>query len=180
MGFFSNLFGRKNTAKKDGQRLYQYVLKQSRNPDFFGDNRVPDTYEGRIDLLTLNVAPVLKALNELGDNGKRLAQSLFDALKDDFEIALREEGITDSGVAKRIKPMIRVFYARVKIYTEALSADERQAALIEGYKAFFPEEGRYKFWPALSDYTLELDLLLSGKTLGEIALTDFDFPELAH
>ncbi len=180
MGFFSKLFRQKNTVKDDGEKLYLYLLEQARNPIFYGNTAVPDSYEGRIDLLTLHIAPVLKRLNSFGETGSHLGQALFDAMKDDFEIALREEGLTDSGVAKRIKPMIRLFYSRVKLYSEALSAEERQGSLIKAMKGFFPDESRDEFWPALSDYTLEFDLLLSGKTLGELAQTDFEFPEISQ
>jgi len=97
---------------------YAPVMTQSRLAAFYGEGRFPDNYDGRIDVLTLNLCLIMKRLREFGRNGDILSQAIFDTLRDDFEIALREEGLSDKGVAKRIKPMIRLFYDRLKSYDD--------------------------------------------------------------
>ena len=120
MGILSQIFGKPDALQIDAQRLYRSLMQQSRRAIFYGKGRIVDNYDGRIDVLTLHMACVLKALYASGPQGARLAQALFDEMKDDFEVALRELGIADTGVAKRMKPMISYFYARVKIYDAAL------------------------------------------------------------
>jgi len=117
--------------------IYTALMAQSRNPDFYGESRFADDYDGRIDVLTLHIAAVLSNLNRFGQNGQRLGQALFDEMKDDFEVALREEALSDASVKKRIQPMISLFYDRVKT---------------------------------------SFQNNLSGLTLGEIAMTSFEFP----
>jgi len=110
MGLLSKLLGRNRADMKDAARIYAPVMTQSRLAAFYGEGRFPDNYDGRIDVLTLN------------RNGDILSQAIFDTLRDDFEIALREEGLSDKGVAKRIKPMIRLFYDRLKSYDAVIEA----------------------------------------------------------
>jgi len=126
---------------------------------------------------------VLKALHGHGEQGERLAQALFDEMKDDFEVALREEGISDTGVAKRIKPMISHFYARVKTYTEALHDNAQQTQSNDVLSMAFdslaglednPLDGAFK--TQIIRYTQSLADALGAKSLGQIALCEFDYP----
>jgi len=123
------LFGRGDAATTDARRIYTQLMAQSRRAQFFGQERFADSYDGRIDVLTLHIAAILSNLNRFGQNGERLGQALFDEMKDDFEIALREEALSDASVKKRIQPMISLFYDRVKKYAEALHEEDQRAAL---------------------------------------------------
>ena len=87
---------------------------------FYGYEKANDNYDGRIDILTLHISIVLKSLRRYDVNGKLLSQALFDVMRDDFEIAMREEGLSDTGIKRRIKPMMQLFYTRVKLYVGAL------------------------------------------------------------
>ncbi|WP_418152922.1 ubiquinol-cytochrome C chaperone family protein [Litorimonas sp. RW-G-Af-16] len=178
MGLFAKLFGGKTSVNKDAERLYNALMKQSRLPQFYGKDQVPDNFDGRIDVLTFHIAPVLKALNGHGENGHLLGQALFDQMKDDFEIALREEGISDTGVKKRIKPMISLFYARVKVYTEALLGDTPKSVLTTSLQGFHPDQMSETFAERYADYMIQFSTALERKSLGEIALVDFTFPDL--
>ncbi len=187
MRFLAKFFGAGDAAKQDAQRIYQSLMAQSRRVEFYGEGRVTDNYDGRIDILTLHMSCILKALNAFGAQGERLAQALFDEMKDDFEVALREEGISDTGVAKRIKPMISHFYARVKIYTEAIhdiSDHERSnAALSSAFDSLAGLEDNPlndAFKQRLIGYTQSFSKRLGEKTLGQIALRDFDYPKFQN
>lgn len=179
MNFLNKILGRDSALERDARRIYASVMAQSRRPEFYGKNAIADNYDGRIDVLTLHIAAILKALNSHGEQGEKLGQALFDEMKDDFEIALREEGISDTGVKKRIKPMISLFYARVKSYTKALIHEAPQGELIKAFEAANPDSAN-SFLISLSDYLLEFNLILEGKSLGEIAMTAFDYPPLSQ
>ena len=124
MGLFSKLFGRNRADMKDAALIYQKSMSQSRQPMFYAAGLFMDNYDGRIDCLTFHLTIIMKRLREFGENGTILSQSIFDTLRDDFEVALREEGLSDKGVAKRIKPMVQLFYDRLKAYDAALEEGE--------------------------------------------------------
>ena len=186
MGFLSRIFRRDDAAVTDARRIYSKLMAQSRVPDFYGKGRFADNYDGRIDLLTLHIAAILSNLNNFGVNGERLGQALFDEMKDDFEIALREEALSDASVKKRIQPMISLFYDRVKAYAEALHAADQKSALDKifsespGFDVESPdsEPPNEIFHGKMSHYLVSFNDSLSKLTLGQIALTEFDFPAL--
>lgn len=191
MGFLSKLLGREDTARKDANRIYSAMMVQARQPEFYGENKVPDNYDGRIDLLTLHLGIVIRALNTHGEQGKRLAQAMYEVMRDDWDVALREEGMSDTGVMKRIKPMIRLFYTRIKAYTEGVDAGSIEDALHMGIMApLIPEPkdadedpvllaniAHKAYVKPLSDYAVVFAGNLEGKSLGDIALMQFDLPK---
>ena len=184
MGVFSGLFGRQDTAKRDARRVYNLVMKQSRQPVFFGQARFPDNYDGRIDVLTLHMGIVFEALRRHGEQGNRLAQALFDEMKDDFEIALREEGISDTGVAKRIKPMIQLFYTRVKAFTESFESGQFETVAGALYQSNSNEDDNgsgfsSEFTADLTRYVQDSRASLEGETLGSLVQARLNFASTA-
>ena len=186
MGFLSRIFRRDDAAITDARRIYGKLMSQSRDPSFYGESRFADNYDGRIDVLTLHIAAILSNLNNFGVNGERLGQALFDEMKDDFEIALREEALSDASVKKRIQPMISLFYDRVKAYAEALHAADKKSALDNIFSEspgfdvenLDSEQANAIFRKKMAGYLGDFNESLSKLTLGQIALTEFDFPAL--
>lgn len=172
-GFFSRIFSKSDPAIADATRIYNHLMLQSRQPEFYAADRVPDNYDGRIDLLTLHIAPVMHRLQSLGEQGGYLSQALYDVMRDDFEVALREEGLSDTGVKKRIKPIMNLFFTQVKAYVQAL---EKRESLTTKFLPSLVAEPESDFSKALSDYALKFADTLSHKALGEIAHTDYEFP----
>lgn len=112
-----------NDAAADAAALYAAVMTQSRRPVFFTRLGVPDTVDGRFDLLTLHAALVMRRLRADGGPGHVFAQALFDRMFRDMERAVREMGVGDLGVSKHMKRMIKAFYGRAQAYEAALDAD---------------------------------------------------------
>ena len=174
MGLLSKLFGGNRADMSDAARIYAHVMKQSRRPEFFGDGRFADDYDGRIDLLALNLSLIMKRARDSGENGKILSQAIFDTLRDDFEVALREEGLSDKGVAKRIKPMVKLFFDRMKSYDEAVDAGALRQKLAEN----LGQEPDSPFAAQISSYALSFFDGLKPLALGDIARAKFSFPKL--
>jgi cytochrome b pre-mRNA-processing protein 3 len=175
MGLFSKLFGGNLASQKDAARIYGAVMKQSRRTEFFGPQRFADNYDGRIDVLTLNLSLIMKRLRDFGENGHLLSQAVYDIMRDDFEISLREEGLSDTGVAKRIKPMIRLFYDRLKAYDAAIGEGQLFSVLSEKMDA----DSDSDFIRLVSLYADDFYKSLKTVTLGDIAQAKFTFPALA-
>jgi cytochrome b pre-mRNA-processing protein 3 len=106
-------------AKSAGRDLYAAAVRQSRNAALYEVLGVPDTTEGRFELLTLHVILLIEAL---GAMARASAQALFDVYVSDLDGALREMGVGDLTVGKRMRALGRAFYGRAAAYREALSA----------------------------------------------------------
>ncbi len=103
------------------------IVTQAREPLFYRDLGVPDTVNGRFDLLVLHLWMVLRRLRPAPD-GVGLSQALFDRFCDDMDANLREMGVGDLTVPKRMQAFGEAFYGRVAAYDVALAAGEEPLA----------------------------------------------------
>lgn len=88
---------------------------------------VPDTPEGRFELLALHAALIIRRLRAAGPAGQALGQELFDLMFVDVDLNLRELGVGDLSVGKYVKRLARNFYARLAALDAALASGERDA-----------------------------------------------------
>ena len=110
------------------EAIYGMIVTQAREPLFYRDLGVPDTVNGRFDLLLLHLWLVLRRIRPI-DGGAELAQALFDGFCDDMDANLREMGVGDLTVPKRMQAFGEAFYGRMAAYDIALS--EGEAALAQ-------------------------------------------------
>jgi cytochrome b pre-mRNA-processing protein 3 len=125
------IFGlfRKNPLDDRVAGLHRAVVAQSRLPAFFlPPYGVADTFEGRFEILTLNAGLVLRRLSLLPEPGPELAQLLSNAIFTGFDDALREIGVSDVGVPKKMKKLARAFMGRGAAYREAIATSEAALA----------------------------------------------------
>lgn len=104
--------------------LYVALVEQARQPAFYRDWQVPDSLDGRFEMIALHGFLVLRRLKPEGEAGKLLGQTLFDTIFADLDNQLREMGVGDLGVGKRIKVMAKAFYGRIAAYDSALAASD--------------------------------------------------------
>lgn len=124
------LFTRPDVGKVAGE-LYRKAVVQARDPAFYAAMGVPDTIDGRFDMIALHVYLVLRCLKARSGAQAEVAQALFDAMFADMDRALREMGSGDLGVGRRVKAMARAFYGRLAAYDDALGgAEDALAAAI--------------------------------------------------
>lgn len=112
--------------------LYGALVGQARSPVFYRDMGVPDTAGGRFEMVALHVFLALRRLRAGGETGKELGQQLFDVLFDDMDQTLREMGVGDLSMGKKIKALASSFYGRMQAYDEGLDdtdGDKLAAAL---------------------------------------------------
>ena len=128
---FRGLFSPK-PEKRTAQALHRKVVEAARQPALYGEAGVPDTIEGRFELVVLHAALVVLVLQKTEDPSARiLSQALFDTMFDDFDAAMRELGVGDSAVGKKIRFMAEGFYGRSKALGEALAAEDDSQSLID-------------------------------------------------
>jgi len=102
------------------ERLYAEMVEEARSRRFYGELGVPDTPEGRFEMIALQVALLLRRLRAEGAAGSALGQALFDLMFADMDAALRELGVGDLGVGRQVKRLAGQFYARLAALDRAL------------------------------------------------------------
>jgi cytochrome b pre-mRNA-processing protein 3 len=115
-GLFQN---RERTASVG--RIYGDILTQARHPAFFTDHGVADTVEGRYDMMVLHVFLVLQRLFQEDADVRQLAQEVCDRFFTEMDRALREMGVGDLGVPKKMKKIAQLYAGCARAYSEALA-----------------------------------------------------------
>lgn len=117
------LFGR-DALQDEARRLHMAATARGRSPAFYIDYGVPDTLDGRFEMIALHGHLIMRRLRaetgEAKEAATSLAQALFDVMFDDMDRALREMGVGDLGVGRRVKTMARAFYGRAVAYDHGL------------------------------------------------------------
>jgi cytochrome b pre-mRNA-processing protein 3 len=130
------------------RQLYVDAVHQARRPEFYLHCDVPDTADGRFDMIVLHVVLVMRRLKRDRDQSAETAQALFDLMFADLDQNLREMGVGDIGIGKRVKAMAKSFFGRLAAYDFALSAEDDIAlcaALRRNlYRKCSPDDGDVK------------------------------------
>lgn len=115
----SAIFGRRQEAVR-AAGLYTTIVAQARHTGFYENLGVPDTLDGRFEMIVMHTVMVLRRLKGTGSEGKALSQALFDQMFADMDRSLRELGAGDLGVGRRVKRMAKAFYGRAEVYEKGL------------------------------------------------------------
>jgi len=129
MALFSGIFAgpQQRRIERAGFELYAKTVAAARTPHYFAVLGVPDTLDGRFDLVGLFVALLIHRLRRDQFPGPALAQALFDAMFSDMDLNLREMGVGDMSVGKRVKAMWEGFHGRAAAYEDCLAAGDEAA-----------------------------------------------------
>jgi cytochrome b pre-mRNA-processing protein 3 len=120
---------RRNPLREAAARAYSSVVEHARRPVFFIDFGVPDTIDGRFELICLHAFLYLRRLKSEGDPGASLGQFFFDLMFVDFDRSLREMGTGDLSVGREVQQMAQAFYGRIHAYERGLEDGDPHAAL---------------------------------------------------
>lgn len=119
-----HLFKTKNPYEQKANDVYGKALSHVRQSSFYEEYEVPDTLDGRFDLLILHAFLVVNRMNAEDEQGHDFNQELFDAMFADIDQTLREIGIGDTGIPKHMRRMMRGFNGRMHTYAEALDSEK--------------------------------------------------------
>lgn len=171
-------FGRK---RDDGpaHRLYVILADQSRKPEFYLQCGAPDTLDGRFDMLALHLFLVLRRLSgpQASEAGKELSQQLFDVMFGDMDQNLREMGVGDLSVGKKIRSMSEAFYGRAAAYEKGLQSRD-DAVLIAAlqrnlFRGISPAAGKLQ---CLASYVRAAADALAGQREDGLLRGELSFP----
>lgn len=149
--------------------IYGGLVAQSRASTFYTDYGVPDTVDGRFDMICLHAFLVIRRLQAEGGEAPALAQKLFDTMFKDMDRSLREMGVGDLSVGKHVKRMAKAYYGRAAAYEHGMVSGREalEAALRRNlYRLAEPTDAQVR---AMADYTLDQDARLKHCTFAELA-----------
>jgi cytochrome b pre-mRNA-processing protein 3 len=171
---------RRNRQPQTISTLYGMIVAQARLPVFYRDFQVPDTVNGRFDMIVLHLALVLRRLSEGQPVYPEAAQQLFDRFCSDMDGNLREMGIADLKVPKEMRQIGEAFYGRARAYDTALQQPgDGSLAEVLIRNVFDGEQDGAAKAMRLVGYIRAVDRLLAGQTPAALAAGEVAFPDPA-
>ncbi|HXI87937.1 MAG TPA: ubiquinol-cytochrome C chaperone family protein [Parvularculaceae bacterium] len=165
---------RKDPLNDAADALFAAVAAQARAPSFYLLLGVEDSVDGRFEMLALHVYLLLRRLkSEAGARG--LAQLVFDSFFGNLDSALREMGVGDLSVGRKIRGLAENFYGRVSAYEKGLSAESNDELVAALSRNVF-EATAAPTAPALAVYVREVDAFLAAQPAGRLIAGVVAFP----
>lgn len=173
------LFKKRDDARrKTIERLYGAIVAQARTPAFYLDFGVPDTVEGRFDLLVLHMHLANARLVEAGEAGIALGQEVLDHFFEDMDGSLREIGIGDLTVPKKMRTLAEAYLGRSASYGAAIKTRDA-VALAQGIARNILGRSDANA-NALAAYALQVADNLSAQATESLLSGEIVFPEVTR
>ncbi|MFD0987328.1 ubiquinol-cytochrome C chaperone family protein [Methyloligella solikamskensis] len=178
-----NWLRRHSPNRVNAEKLYDAIVAQARLPVFYSEFGVPDTLEGRLSMLTVHIFAVLRRLQAESGEGQakaqEMAQELVDLFSADMDTVLREMGVSDLKVPKRVRDICAKTHGVINALEEAYGAekDSFRKALAELLP--MPEEQAEAASGALSDYLHKVTVGLAEQHFTDLRDGNVQFPEVS-
>jgi cytochrome b pre-mRNA-processing protein 3 len=161
----------------DAARLaYGRVVAQARQPVFFADYGVPDTLDGRFEVICLHAFFYLHRLKAERPRSARLAQAFFDTMFADLDRAMREMGTGDLSVGKHVKRMAQGFYGRIRAYQEGIEGGDSVLDAALERNLYGTVRASAAGIGAMAEYARRAVALLARQPAAELLCGDVRFP----
>lgn len=171
---FLSLGRRPNREVTDA--LYGEIVASARQPAFYATLNVPDTPIGRFEMLSLHMFLFLERVRGGGEAVSAVAQDLADEFFKDVEHSLRELGIGDMGVPKRMKKLAKMFYGRAEAYRQAIVDGDRVALAAALSRNVWPGEPERPEALALADHARGALAALASQSEADFLRGEIRFP----
>ena len=174
---FKRIFGSGGAANwKTTDALYEQIVAAARRPLLYAEWNVPDTPLGRFEMIALHMFLVLHRMRGETGDAHDVAQNLTDTFFADVEHSIRELGIGDLGVPKRMKKLARMFYGRAVAYGEAIDRDDRAALAAALARNVRPGDALWPQAAELAGYALAAHRGLAAQPLSGLMSGRIEFP----
>ncbi|MBO6638235.1 MAG: ubiquinol-cytochrome C chaperone [Roseitalea sp.] len=176
-----SLFRRKgqNANRIIVDRMFQQVVDAARQPVLYADWGIPDTPLGRYESLGLHMIVLLHRTRDAGEPVEALAQDVLDEFFKDIDHSIRELGVGDVGVPKRMKKLARMFYGRMGPYWEAIDAGDAGALATALGRNIMPDNAASANLKAdaIANYMLAAATELAAQSNETLLTGDLAFPD---
>jgi len=174
---FQRLFGRERNANRAiTEALYASIVAAARQKLFYSDWNVPDTPLGRFEMLSLHMFLFQHRMHAEAGASRDLAQILIDDFFEDVDHSLRELGIGDMGIPKRMKKLARMYYGRTAAYADALERGDREALTAALARNVRPDAESWHEAASLADYVVDAVEMLAAQDSETIRAGSISFP----
>lgn len=144
------------------EKIYKEIVASARQPMLFSDVGVPDTPLGRFESISAHMVLYLRRAKAAGLEAEETAQAVTEEFFQDVDYALRELGIGDTSVPKRMKKLAKMFYGRAVSYTDALDNGDVSALAAALTRNIMPENDNWPGAQMMAEYMLEKGDALTG------------------
>jgi cytochrome b pre-mRNA-processing protein 3 len=159
------------------ERLYGAIVTQARLPIFYRALAVPDTVEGRFELIVLHVHLLFRRLVGEEETIRAFGQEVFDRFIADMDASLRELGVGDFALARKMRAVGEAYYGRANAYETPLAgSDDAALAAALHRNVYGGEAGAENAARRLARYVRQADRALAGQTAAAIIGAALDFP----
>jgi cytochrome b pre-mRNA-processing protein 3 len=161
------------------EQLHGKIVAAARHPALYTELGAPDTLDGRFEMVALHAGLLMRRLTGAAGVGADLAQEVADCVFRHFDDGLRELGVGDTSVPKRMKKLAEAFYGRNKAYAAGL-AEESDDLLTQALARNVYGAREIDAAPrarALARYVREISAALNGQHVADFARGEAFFPE---
>lgn len=163
------LFKKKKRNQPIVDRQYASLTSAARDPFFYTDLDVPDTVMGRFEMLSIVMILFFRRTAKSGVSGQEIAQEIIDAFFQDIDHSIRELGIGDQGVPKRMKKLAGMFYGRLESYAAALDGADRETLALALARNVYPQAVAVSPMRGLADWMIGAEASLAAFSEDDIA-----------
>lgn len=176
---FKQLFMRGAAPPPPHRRVYAEIVAQARREALYTALGVPDTLEGRYEMVMLHAFLLLDRLRQGGPDEMAFGQAVFDEMFRDMDHNLREIGIGDVVVGKHIRRMAELFYGHAEAYGAALGEPDGPGRLERLQDALrrniYPDGGDAAPVADMARYVLRQREILAGHPLASVLTGESGF-----
>lgn len=172
---FRRLFARNRRNEAIAYSLYGAIVAQARQPALYTEFGVADTLDGRFDMIVLHGFLLFHRLKSESEADRQIGQDVFDIFLKDMDGTLREMGVGDISVPKKLKKMAEAFFGRIRAYDEALLSEDKTALVDAIERNVFPDGAPAGVAAQMAAYVDSTVNLLAAQPLDAILSSKLDF-----
>lgn len=176
---FGRFFNRDRQGERIASALYGAIVARAREPGLYADLAVPDSVSGRFEMLVLHLILLSRRLKTAGEPARKAGQDVFDLFCREMDNSLREMGVGDLSVPRKMREMGEAYFGRSAAYEAALSANDAEALAVAFERIVFDGKAPDNVSQALARYALASAEELRRQD-DEAILTAPAFPEPAR
>jgi cytochrome b pre-mRNA-processing protein 3 len=176
---FQRLFRDRNANRAITEALYASIVAAARQEALYSDWQVPDTPLGRFEMVSLHMFLFQHRMRMEQGASRDIAQMLIDDFFQDVDHSLRELGVGDLGVPKRMKKLARMYYGRTAAYSDALERDDTEALAAALTRNVRPDAASWPEAAQLAEYVAGANRALAEQNAESISGGSIRFPPAA-
>ncbi|MCV0427405.1 MAG: ubiquinol-cytochrome C chaperone [Roseibium sp.] len=164
-------------SREAEHKVYCEIVAQARQPAFYTDFLVPDTIDGRFDLIVAHAVLYFRRMRGEGKEISEFTQNVFDLFFQDMDASLREMGVSDTRVPKKVKVMGEAFYGRADAYIPAIESENIEELSAAIGRNIYPDSPEPVAQTRLAHYILEASKRLTEQPTQDLMTGKLDWPD---